>query len=57
MKQQKIRITYENYTCALTGSPNNYIVTHQNNCTTRTRVVQHKCLPHLACINPTPLLF
>ena len=19
--------------------------------------VQHKCLPHLACINPTPLLF
>ena len=24
---------------------------------TRTRVDQHKCLPHLACINPTPLLF
>ena len=24
---------------------------------TRTRVVQHKCLPHIACINPTPLLF
>ena len=21
------------------------------------RADQHKCLPHLACINPTPLLF
>ena len=24
---------------------------------TRTRADQHKCLPHLACINPKPLLF
>ena len=24
---------------------------------TRTRADQHKCLPHLACINPTPLLY
>ena len=24
---------------------------------TRTSAVQHKCLPHLGCINPTPLLF
>ena len=24
---------------------------------TRTRAVQHKCLPLLACINKTPLLF
>ena len=23
----------------------------------RMRAVQHKCVPHLACINPTPLLF
>ena len=24
---------------------------------TRTRAVQHKCLPYLACMAPTPLLF
>ena len=24
---------------------------------TRKRAVQHKCLSHLVCINPTPLLF
>ena len=24
---------------------------------TRPCAIQHKCLPHLACINPTPLLF
>ena len=23
----------------------------------KTRMPQHKCLPHLVCINPTPLLF
>ena len=25
--------------------------------TTRMCADQHKCLPHLACLNPTPLLF
>ena len=30
---------------------------HVSSHRTRTRAVQHKCLPQLACINPTPLLF
>ena len=32
-------------------------ITEEINIATRTRSDQHKCLPLLACINSTPLLF
>ena len=46
------RSLYINYIYCINCSMTNNAIN-----TTRTRAVQHKCLPFLACINPLPLLF